>query len=556
MLISNKTGLPLKIACILDAVSFEYIGYECNLTQLNIDNWEYVLSEETPDLLLVESAYSGSIQLFYQGGFDPVLSDILCMCKNRNIPTVYWSNELTGHFDFFKESARMFEYIFTTDCNNMQKYKELSNHNNVYLLPFAAQPKIHNPIEKNRNRFGEIALSCSPYDSNLHSYRTIDILEKLGHRYNMHIYDESGALFSEGPGDFLSTCSPYIKGYVPSNLHCKLYKRFDAILCSNSMNFAPRRLYEILACGTGIINLDPIFTEYMVPEAVNCFNTEYELNLVISQLLTNTLFKERLSLLGQREVFSKHTYRHRLETILEIAVPGYEKAPEPGVTILTPTIRQNCLENVFSNFDNQIYSRKEMIVILNNNSMDMKQWEKRASQYDNVKVYRLDEANTLGACLNYGTEKSRYEYVCNFDDDDYYGGNYVLDSLNAFKYANTEFIGKGSFHVYFEGSKVLAVTTPYKAYRYVGSIGGAIQFFKKSIFEKLIFDNITLGVDVDFCSRCRDMGIQMYSTDSFNFVYKRHSKSETNTWITTDDDILSYSESQRVTDDFISAVTI
>ena len=42
--------------------------------------------------------------------------------------------------------AKECDYIFTTDCDCIEKYIKDTGNANVFLLPFAINPHIHNPI--------------------------------------------------------------------------------------------------------------------------------------------------------------------------------------------------------------------------------------------------------------------------------------------------------------------------------------------------------------------------------------------------------------------------
>jgi len=72
-----------------------------------------------------------------------------------------------------------------------------------------------------------------------------------------------------------------------------------------------------------------------------------------------------------------------------------------GVSIITSTIRQHNINNVFINYISQDYKNKELIVILNKNDMDISLWKKTASKYNNIRIFRLDESKSLGECLNF-----------------------------------------------------------------------------------------------------------------------------------------------------------
>lgn len=49
-------------------------------------------------------------------------------------------------------------------------------------------------------------------------------------------------------------------------------------------------------------------------------------------------------------------------------------------------MRENAMTIVFQNYNRQDFKPKEMIVILNNNKMNLKEWVTEGKKYKNVKV--------------------------------------------------------------------------------------------------------------------------------------------------------------------------
>ncbi|MCF6464130.1 hypothetical protein C3E89_12305 [Clostridium sp. Cult1] len=85
------------------------------------------------------------------------------MIVEKNIPAVFWAKEDPTDFHAFSESAKYFEYVFTTDINCISKHKKILAHNNVFLLPLAAQPQLHNPIDRDKEKIGKVAFAGSWY---------------------------------------------------------------------------------------------------------------------------------------------------------------------------------------------------------------------------------------------------------------------------------------------------------------------------------------------------------------------------------------------------------
>lgn len=212
------------------------------------------------------------------------------------------------------------------------------------------------------------------------------------------------------------------------------------------------------------------------------------------------------------------------------------KDNNPYVSIIVSTMRNNAIDNVFQNFERQLYKNKEMIIVLNNNDMDKDLWKSKAKKYKNVKVYMLDESNSLGKCLNFAVSKSKYDIVAKFDDDDYYGPKYLSDSIKALKYADV--IGKAASFVYFKKDKILGLRSPLKENKYVKHMDGPTLIIKKHVFNKVKFADIHRGVDTQFSKDCMKNRIRIYSTNRFHHVYIRSESSDNHTWKIKNEDLL------------------
>lgn len=123
---------------------------------------------------------------------------------------------------------------------------------------------------------------------------------------------------------------------------------------------------------------------------------------------------------------------------------------EHGVSIITITNRINHIKIVFANYNRQNIKNKELIVILNNNSMNLNHWRSMAKNYPNVRVLRKDESITFAECKNYAVTLAKFPYITHFDDDDYYGENFLRDILRVFDKVDADIVGKRSAFVYFK----------------------------------------------------------------------------------------------------------
>jgi len=133
----------------MDEFTFHSFEPECELLPLSLDAAVSELEAFYPDLLFIESAWRGKDERWNRkiSTLSQELRSVLQWCKQHRVPTVFWNKEDPIHFETFLTTAQQFDVVFTTDIDCIARYKAALGHERVYLLPFACQPKIHNPIE-------------------------------------------------------------------------------------------------------------------------------------------------------------------------------------------------------------------------------------------------------------------------------------------------------------------------------------------------------------------------------------------------------------------------
>src|SRR5690606_3665946 len=111
------------------------------------------------------------------------------------------------------------------------------------------------------------------------------------------------------------------------------------------------------------------------------------------------------------------------------------------------TMRDEFLENILQNYERQEYTHKELLIVLNKDTMNLQKWKKRTRNMEGVRIYQLPEQVTLGACLNFACELSEAPYIAKFDDDDYYGPFYLTHIMKEFKnHQDVSVVGKTAYY--------------------------------------------------------------------------------------------------------------
>jgi cellulose synthase/poly-beta-1,6-N-acetylglucosamine synthase-like glycosyltransferase len=218
-----------------------------------------------------------------------------------------------------------------------------------------------------------------------------------------------------------------------------------------------------------------------------------------------------------------------------------------GVSIILCTNRSEFADTIFANYKRQIWGKKELILILNNDKMNLLHYQKKANKYKQVSVYKLPQRTSLGRCLNYAISKSKYAILTKFDDDDYYAPYYLSGIMNAFQENKADVIGKRTSYMYLEREKMLRILNPDHEHTYAPYIMGGTISFRRRVTQKVKFQNVSIAEDVRFYRDCKAKGIKMYSIDRYNYVYKRRANQFGHTWKVSDRNLKKLSRFVRYT---------
>jgi glycosyltransferase involved in cell wall biosynthesis len=215
------------------------------------------------------------------------------------------------------------------------------------------------------------------------------------------------------------------------------------------------------------------------------------------------------------------------------------------ISIICCTIREDFMDNVFKNYESQDYTKKELIIILNRDEMDLTKWQEKAKGYQNVSIYQRPSKVSLGACLNYGIKHCIYDTIAKLDDDDYYTSQYLSQQMKAMEQKKADVVCKKAVYMYFKKERTLAVHLDCeKVNKFLtksGGIKGATLVFKKKVAEKVKFRELNLGEDHFFLKKCMEKNYKVYVTDKKNYVCLRRSERH-HTWNTDNDRLMRQSK--------------
>jgi glycosyltransferase involved in cell wall biosynthesis/spore maturation protein CgeB/predicted nucleic acid-binding Zn-ribbon protein len=428
-----------RVACIMDEFTFGAYQPECDLYPLTPDAWQSELEAARPELLFIESAWRGKDELWGNrvGHASDEVRGIVRWCRERGIPTIFWNKEDPIHFETFLNTARRFDYIFTTDIDCIGRYKAALGHENVYLLPFAAQPRVNNPIEKyeRRDAFCFAGAYYARYPE-----RTRDLgnfVEHLPDYRPLEIYDRNYGK-TDPDYQFPEAYRPYIVGTLPFDQIDRAYKGYRYAINLNSIKqsqtmFA-RRVFELVASNTLTVSNYARGLRLMFGDLVVTSDEGSELIKRLESLAGNEQNLRKLRLAGLRKVMREHTYADRLAYV--IAKVADRPVPNllPSILAVGHARTGEELDQLLANFDRQTYPNCRLLIVASDESAAAD------FQSDDAHVEIVPVAEAQNQALS--QRLAGTQWVAGLVPQDYYGPNYLTDLALATRYSDAGVIGK------------------------------------------------------------------------------------------------------------------
>ena len=546
------TGVPV-VAAILDSFSEYCLRYEADLVLLGLKDWREKITRSRPAFLLVESAWCGN-----NGAWRYVIThnlaresnplrDLLRYCREHDISTVFWNKEDPPNFEFFIDAAKEFDIVFTSDADCIPRYREMCGHDRIYPMPFAAQPRLHNPCRKTSWPNHAVCFAGS-WMGEKHRERTesLRFLLEPALRFGLHIFDRNLDRTDLGQKAsmyrFPDRYQTAIKGSLNYEEMLTAYRCYDVMLNANSVTDSPtmfsRRVFECLACGTPVVSTESTGMREMLGDHVRVTRSAEETAAHLNALLSDDEARAREGHLAYRHAHEHHTYRHRMDEMLSRVGLKPQEPARPTVSVVIPTCRPRNVTHALENFARQSYQEKELLLVLNNSSFDIDSIRAQARACPNVHVLQMEGQPTLGACLNRAVREASGAYIAKMDDDDHYGERYISDMMLAAAYSDAEILGKGAYFAYLEGPNKMALREVRADHQYTDMVAGASLTVRREVLERVTFQNRNSGEDTAFLMEAVQAGCRVYSADRFNYVSVRRANPAKHTWKIKDAEFL------------------
>ncbi|WP_085665310.1 glycosyltransferase [Pseudomonas sp. B5(2017)] len=429
----------LKVACVMDEFTFGSYRFECDLMPLTPANWKAEIEGFGPELLFIESAWRGKDDLWGSkvGHNGQELQDILAWCRQNKVPTVFWNKEDPVHFETFLTTAKQFDHVFTTDIDCIHRYKGALGHDRVYLLPFACQPALHNPIELYERkdafcfagayyaRYPERTRDLGNFVCELPKFRPLEIFDRNFGKNDVNY-------------QFPAEYQPYIVGTLPFEKIDTAYKGYRYAINLNSIkqsqSMFARRVFELLGCNTLTVSNFSRGVRLLFGDLVVTTDNGEEMLRRLQLLAEDPLNTDKLRLAALRKVMQEHTYTQRLEYVMS-KVTGTAKAQRlPEIVVIGEAHDRQQFDLLRANLDRQTYSQVRMIVISDTYQSSI--------VGDDPRIQVLKPGQLKKTLL--GELVGNAPWIAAFVPGDYYGPNYLLDLALATRYSRAQVVGKAA----------------------------------------------------------------------------------------------------------------
>ncbi|MBR2743519.1 MAG: glycosyltransferase [Clostridia bacterium] len=401
-----------RIGIIADEFFYESICDAADFVYLTPKNYKETISEGKIDALLLVSAWRGLNNEWV--GFAQLksktrrtVSDLISMCKERSIPTIFYSKEDPPNYERFLDYAKQCDYVFTSAAECVPYYKEDCGHDKVYDVMFGINPAMHNPIGfYNEKKDKTVLFSGSWMEKYPKRCNELSSMFQgvINSDYDLHIVDRNyGNDKYRYPWEYRKFVSPAVDHKKLQKLH----KQFDWAIninsVTNSDTMFANRTFELQAAGVlllsnysvGVNNVHP--TVFMAHESL-------EVDKILGGFTDEERYEHQIA--GIRSVMTGHTCFDRIKELL--APTGIDTAcADRSVLVIAETLD----ESVKASFERQTYENKTLL-----------------AQSD------------VSADIVSG-----YDMVTWFDAGAYYGEFYLEDMINGFKYTACDYITKDAY---------------------------------------------------------------------------------------------------------------
>jgi spore maturation protein CgeB len=531
----------LTAMVIADDFTLAAFRYEWRQVQADPQQWREQL--DGVDLLFVESAWAGNgggwqYQLTGSKAPSANLRSLVAACNSRGIPTVFWNKEDPAHFEDFVTTAALFDQVWTTDVTVVDRYRARLGHERVGVLPFAVQPAVHHPLRTLADKPVGVAFAGTWFSHKFPERR--EQMETLFPAAEAVCTDaEPFEIWSRfaGKGDqyeFPQPWADHVVGSLAYDQMLSAYRSYKVFLNVNTITDSPtmcaRRVLEITACGTPVVSSPAAALVPFLGEGIAVVRSTEGATDALRTLLGDDHERARLVHLGQRELWRRHTYSHRVDDVLAPLGHAPQAGRRPSVSVVSATRRPQQVTHLLTQVGQQCEVDLELLLGTHGFQPTPDDLRLATELGLNLRVLPQPEDRPLGAILNDLITHADGEVVSKMDDDDLYGPQYLADLLDWQFVSRADIVGKQARFVHLAGPGETRYLSGHMEHCPTTFVAGPTITVPTEAAREVGFPELASGEDSGFLERALQAGLRIAAADRFNFVQMRGADSAGHTW--------------------------
>lgn len=483
-----------KVGVISTVFTEQFLSRSYDLHLIQHDNFEEDIELNGIETVFIDNELFESDHSWYKKNRGPLINYL----KNNNKTICVVQNTT-------KQIANIFKQAYILRIN--PKINEYIDYGNILEVPILIDEKIHNPVsskQKDDIVYLNIGTASVKKTHNLNfdittlnvtkSHLSKEILEKLFKllRNTKILYISKSGLLDEITLEYIRSIALLYSTYVIFD-HKSNFSTIDFAVYGQATT--DNIIYALLA------------------------NKDYLLKNIVSK---------------QRDILFNNTMIIK-QSFSEFITQEKVKLQRPQISVITPTNRKENLNNYLEQMASQEGVTLDIIVVTHGFEIPKEKINEIENDFPHPITFIYQPSSiSLGKCLNFAIDKSKYSTIAKIDDDDFYYKNYLIDQWFALQYSNADLVGKSSSFYYFEKDDLFVLRRVGNHSRYCDHIMGATIMSPTRVMKKLKFGDLPRAVDSDYIKRLNNSDGTIYATHPYEMCVFRSQDSGKHTWSVED----------------------
>ena len=250
-------------------------------------------------------------------GFD-VSVESLAHLRHEGIPSAcWWINDPFQLARSLKKAAH-YDYIFSNSAGCLEDYRA-AGAANAFFLPTACDPKVHRPVPPQQKYRCDVCFAgdWSPLRE--------QIMDALAQDFDVRIFGPWGKKISADSKLHAHLTDGF---FTPDEMAC-MFSSAKVVLNVHTWygsfdHGVNPRLFEAAGCGA----FQLVDWKQEIPDLfdcekeVRCYRVPQELNAMVREVLGDDAARLSAAQAAHARAYREHTYRHRMERLLQIVEQG------------------------------------------------------------------------------------------------------------------------------------------------------------------------------------------------------------------------------------------